>query len=260
MNVFKNFLLILAVLFSCVYAEARNQFAIDSLNCQIFLPESNVATGRAVIICPGGSYKTHAINHEGVDWAKFFNDYGVAVAVIRYDLPYGDRSRPIKNINNVIAVLRNNAADWKINPDDIGIMGSSAGGHLASTIATHPERDNILSFQILFYPVISMQAPLTHGPSHDNFLGINPGLPIEEMFSNHKQVTSSTPRAIIFFSSDDDGVPVDNGIEYYNALRRNGVEASIHIYPEGGHGWGFRSDFPYHKEMLDELKRFINNY
>lgn len=237
---------------------AEKVFDIDSLNCRIFLPDSDKATGRAVVICPGGAYMMHAYNHEGYDWAPFFNNSGIAVAVVRYTLPSGDRNLPIGNIRKVMKELKSNASKWKINPEDIGIMGFSAGGHLASTIATHYDADSRPAFQILFYPVISMQAPLTHEASHDYFLGKNPDKATEELYSNQKQVTESTPRAIIFFSSDDNAVPVENGLEYYNALRGKGVEASIHIYPTGGHGWGYNRDFKYHLQVVDELAGFIN--
>ena len=216
--------------------------------------------GRAIVICPGGSYLGHAIDHEGYDWAPYFNEQGITVAVLAYRLPEGDRTKPISDAEKAIEIMRDSCEVWQINPDNVGIMGSSAGGHLASTIATHSTGKAKPNFQILFYPVISMRQPLTHQMSHDNFLGPNPSSTLEEEYTNYLQVKSDTPRAFIAFSDDDSGVAPANGAKYYIALHEAGVPATIHIYETGEHGWGFNSSFPYHHEMLADLSAWLRGF
>ena len=189
-----------------------------------------------------------------------FNDLGITTVVLRYALPAGDRTRPMGDVYKAMDIIRSNADAWKINPRDIGIMGSSAGGHLASTIATHSTPEHTPSFQILFYPVISMERPLTHEDTHNSFLGNNPTPELEAEFTNYKQVKSDTPRAIIFFSSDDTAVPVMNGVEYYKALNTAGVPAALHIYPTGAHGWGYNASFPYHDAVIEELSTWLKSF
>lgn len=126
-----------------------------------------------MVICPGGGYQHLAMNHEGYDWAPFFNNMGIAAIVLKYRMPHGEKDVPISDAEEAIRLVRRNAANWNINPDDVGIMGSSAGGHLASTVATHAAKDARPDFQILFYPVITMMPDITHKGSHDNLLGSN---------------------------------------------------------------------------------------
>lgn len=227
---------------------------------RVFLPDSAKATGRAVVAMPGGGYAKRAMQHEGYDWAPFFNDRGIALIVVSYRLPAGDRTLPISDAETAIRTVRDHAGEWHINPNDVGIMGSSAGGHLASTIATHATGQARPDFQILFYPVITMDAAYTHAGSRKNLLGKNPPESLVNEFSNEKQVTPDTPRAFIVFSDDDPTVPTTNGINYYAALKRNNVPASLHIYPSGGHGWGFRPNFRYHAEMRSDLSAWLNSF
>ena len=139
-------------------------------------------------------------------------------------------------------------------------MGSSAGGHLASTMATHVKSTVRPAFQVLFYPVITMDKSFTHLGSHDNLLGKDASRELEDQYSNEKQVTKDTPRAYIAFSDDDDAVPTKNGALYYLALKENNVPASFFIYPSGGHGWGSRKDFKYNKEMLQDLEAWLQSF
>lgn len=141
--------------------------------------------------------------------------------------------------------------------EKIGIMGSSAGGHLASTAATHFDSETRPDFQILFYPVVTMDKKLTHGGSRDNLLGKNPSAELVEKYSNEKQVTPQTPPAFIMHSSDDKVVPVENSVNYYLALVKNNVPASLHIYPIGGHGWGYNDSFIYKRQWTDELEKWL---
>ena len=232
----------------------------DTAKVTIFLPEKRLATGRAVVILPGGGYSHLAMQHEGTDWSTFFNQEGIAVVVLKYRMPHGDCRLPIEDAEEAIRMVRRNASRWNINPDDVGIMGSSAGGHLASTIATHAKEDARPNFQILFYPVITMEPDLTHRGSHDNLLGKNAKRKDEREYSNDMQASRLTPRAWIALSDDDQVVLPANGVNYYVELYRHDVPASLHVYPSGGHGWGIRPTFKYHIEMMLELKAWLKSF
>ncbi len=224
---------------------------------RVFLPAKDKANGMAVVCCPGGGYTHLATDHEGYDWAPFYNDLGIALIVLKYRMPRGVTEVPISDAKEALRVVRSHAAEWNINPQRVGIMGSSAGGHLASTVATHSEPSTAPNFQILFYPVISMQTEVTHQGSHDALIGRNASEQLTGLYSNAMQVTAQTPPAIMLLSDDDTAVPPLNSAEYYTALKTHKVKASIHVYPSGGHGWGFRTSFKYHDEMLADLKAWI---
>lgn len=228
---------------------------------RVYLPPKEMATGRAVIACPGGSYSGLAYNHEGYDWAHFFNAQGIAYIVLKYRMPKGGHKEvPFSDATEALRLVKAKAAEWNINPKDVGIMGSSAGGHLASTMATHSKPEVRPAFQILFYPVITMDKMYTHMGSHDNLLGKNASAQLETLYSNEKQVTKDTPRAIILLSDDDVVVPSPNGVNYYLALNKCKVPASLYIYPTGGHGWGAKPDFKYHTEMLGDLSAWLRSF
>lgn len=240
----------------------------DQAELTVYLPDEKLATGRAVLCCPGGGYSHLAMDHEGHQWAPFFNTQGIALIVLKYRMPNGDRMIPVSDAEEAMKNIRSHAAEWHINPNDVGIMGFSAGGHLASSIATHAKGDAAPNFQILFYPVITMDLGFTHKGSHDNFLGETPKdkkalkeyKKLEVEFSNDLQVNRTTPRAFLALSDDDKAVPAANGFNYYQQLYKHDVPASIHIYPTGGHGWGYRETFAYHYEMVFELKAWLNSF
>jgi acetyl esterase/lipase len=236
----------------------------DKAELTVLLPDAKKATGRAIVCCPGGAYSHLAMQHEGTDWQWFFNNQGIALFVLKYRMPRGNYQVPISDAEEAIRVVRRNAKEWNINPNDVGIMGFSAGGHLASTIATHSKGEVKPNFQILFYPVITMVSGFTHKGSHDNFLGKDLSKKeqkrLEQEFSNDMQVTRATPRAFIALSDDDHGVLPSNGVNYYVECFRHDVPASLHVYPTGGHGWGYRESFPYHMEMLLELKAWLTTF
>ena len=236
----------------------------DKAELTVLLPDAKKATGRAIVCCPGGAYSHLAMQHEGTDWQWFFNNQGIALFVLKYRMPRGNYHVPISDAEEAIRVVRRNAKEWNINPNDVGIMGFSAGGHLASTIATHSKGEVKPDFQILFYPVITMVSGFTHKGSHDNFLGKDLSKKeqkrLEHEFSNDMQVTRATPRAFIALSDDDHGVLPSNGVNYYVECFRHDVPASLHVYPTGGHGWGYRESFPYHMEMLLELKAWLTTF
>lgn len=236
----------------------------DKAEMTIYLPDSKKATGRAVVCCPGGGYTHLAMDHEGHQWATFFNNQGIALIVVKYRMPHGNPMVPISDAEQAIKIVRRNAVEWHIDHTNIGIMGFSAGGHLASTIATHSTGEAAPNFQILFYPVITMDPAFTHKGSHDNFLGTNHSKKdmkrLEADYSNDLQVNRTTPRAFIALSDDDKAVPAANGFSYYEYLYKYDVPASIHIYPTGGHGWGYRESFTYHYQMIFELKGWLESF
>ena len=201
-----------------------------------------------------------ATSHEGYDWAPFFNNKGIAVIVLRYRMPDGDPSIPVADAEAALKTVRDSADTWHLNPNDIGIMGFSAGGHLASYIATNAETSIRPSFQILFYPVITMDKAYTHMDSHDNLLGEDANAELEYLYSSEKLVTDETPRAFIVHCNDDNLVSPVNSINYYAALHRRHVPASLHIYPTGGHGWGIRESFPHKEEMMHELSTWLGSF
>ena len=210
--------------------------------------------GMAIVACPGGGYVRLATAHEGHDMAAWFNAQGITFAVLKYRMPNTHHEVPLSDALQAIRIMKQHAEEWGYNK--VGIMGSSAGGHLASTAATHFTKDSRPDFQILFYPVVSMVNP-THQGSKDNLLGKTPSQEMLNLYSNEKQVTPQTPPAFIMHSSDDKAVPVSNSIDYYTALVKNGVSASLHIYPIGGHGWGFRDNFIYKRQWTGELEKWL---
>ena len=232
----------------------------DTAYFKVFLPAAKRATGRAVVICPGGGYARLAMDHEGTQWAPFFNNMGIATIVLHYRMPNGNAKVPISDAEEALRTVRRNAKNWHINASDIGIMGFSAGGHLASTIATQSKGDAKPNFQILFYPVITMMQGYTHQGSHDNLLGYNASKKDEQKFCSDLQVTRVTPRACLLLSDDDHAVLPINSVNYYAELYRHDVPASIYVYPTGGHGWGMNTSFAYHSEMLLNLKGWLESF
>lgn len=240
----------------------------DKAELTVYLPDAKKATGRAVVCLPGGGYTHLAMDHEGHQWATFFNNQGIALIVLKYRMPHGNPQIPVSDAEQAMKFVRMNATEWHIDRNDVGIMGFSAGGHLASTIATHSKGEASPDFQILFYPVITMDPGFTHKGSHDNLLGTVAESKKEQKemrrlefeYSNELQVNRTTPRAFIALSDDDKAVPAANGFNYYQQLYKHDVSASLHIYPTGGHGWGYRESFAYHYQMLFELKAWLQSF
>ena len=225
---------------------------------RVFLPEESQRNGMAVLVCPGGGYRVLSLGQEGYEWADFFTRQGIATIVLSYRMPMGVKEVPISDATEAMRLIRENAAEWGISPDRVGILGSSAGGHLASTIATHSPKATRPDFQILFYPVISMNKEITHMDSHNCFVGENASKELEDEYSNQLHVAADTPPAILLLSDDDFLVSPLNSIEYYAALKRAKVKASMHIYPSGGHGWGCGKWFKYHNEMMNDLQAWLD--
>lgn len=221
----------------------------------VYLPSKRSATGQAVIICPGGGYHYLAYDWEGSDIARYLNSVGVAAMVLKYRLPvYGNVVEPHKvpliDAQRAMRLVRFNAARWNIDPHKIGVMGFSAGGHLASTLGTHFDQGNPAAtdsvermscrpdFMILMYPVISFADSITHKGSREALTGKDPDDKMTAFYSNELQVTKDTPPAFLVHSGDDNAVPVENSLLMYKALRAQNIPAEMHIFPEGGHGFG----------------------
>jgi len=220
----------------------------------VFLPPKEKANGTAVVICPGGGYSVVAFDYEGTEVAKKFNDMGVAAFVLKYRIPNPETMvdpsiGPLQDAQRAIKMVRESAKLYNINPDKIGIMGFSAGGHLASTEGTHFNKPVIANtsntslrpnFMILIYPVISFTDSIAHMGSRNQLIGKNPSPEKVKEYSNELQITSNTPPTFLVHASDDGGVKVQNSITFYLALVKNNVPAEMHIYETGGHGFGMK--------------------
>jgi len=221
----------------------------------VFLPAKEKANGCAIVVCPGGGYTDVAAGHEGYDVAKRLNDAGIAAFVLKYRLPDDqtmiDKSiGPLQDAQRAIQLVREQAADWKIDPKRVGIMGFSAGGHLASTAGTHfskvliGNKNNISlrpDFMILVYPVISFADSICHRGSRDHLIGKDPSPQKMWEYSNELQVNSQTPPGYLVHAKDDDVVPVQNSLLFYEALRKNNVPADLFLFEKGGHGFGMNN-------------------
>lgn len=270
----KSFALLVVLLAVSVSAMAQRSFDVnlwaakapnknglqDTAYIKVYLPDAKRATGRAVVICPGGGYEHLSMESEGTQWAPFFNNMGIAAIVLHYRMPNGNVKVPISDAEEAMRIVRRNAKNWHVNASDVGIMGFSAGGHLASTIATQSKADAKPNFQILFYPVITMMQGYTHQGSHDNLLGKDARRKDEQKYCSDLQVTRVTPRACLLLSDDDHVVMPINSVNYYAELYRHDVHASIYVYPTGGHGWGMNTSFAYHAEMLTNLKGWLESF
>ena len=213
--------------------------------------------GMAIVACPGGGYVRLAMNHEGHDLAAWYNAQGITYAVLKYRMPNGHSEVPLSDAGQAIALVRQHAEEWGVDPHKVGIQGASAGGHLAASAATlYTSDDTRPDFQVLFYPVITMQDN-THAGSRAGLLGPNPTDKQKLHYSLESQVNDQTPPAFIMLSTDDRSVPPTNGVNYYLALQAHDVPAALHVYPIGGHGWGFRDSFTYKMQWTQELEKWL---
>lgn len=241
--------------------EATQQGILRIANVQtptidVYLPTKQIATGEAVVIFPGGGYGILAYDWEGTDFAKWLNAQGIAGIVVKYRLPVSKsltdpKEVPLMDAQRAIRLVRQHAATWNINPSKVGVMGFSAGGHLASTLSTQYDHEvdrakdeiDALSarpdFSVLVYPVISFRDAAVHSGSRKNLIGENTSQELMDRFSGELNVNSQTPPTFLVHAQDDKGVPIENSLLYYQALHKHGVKSSLHIYPTGGHGFGF---------------------
>lgn len=234
----------------------------------VYLPEKDKATGTSVIICPGGGYGILAMDYEGYAVAKEFNKIGIAAFVLKYRLPNDEimvdkAFGPLQDVQQAMFVVRKNASKWNIKPNKIGVMGFSAGGHLASSLSVHYNDVKIENkdinlrpdFSILIYPVISMLES-THIGSRNNLLGAAPSQELLAYFSNERSVNQDTPPTFLVHAMDDGGVPVSNSIIYGQALAKHKVPAEMHLYQSGGHGFGLNNKTT-EDRWFDRLKNWL---
>ena len=228
---------------------------VQQPSIEIYFPSKQSATGQAIVVCPGGGYGILAYDWEGTDIAKWLNANGIAAIVLKYRLPNSKSNvdpklSPLLDAQRAIRTVRANADKWNIKKDKIGIIGFSAGGHLASTEGTHFDKGNPNAtdsidrqssrpdFMVLMYPVITMLRQSMHQGSRNNLIGANADSATAKYYSNELQVTKETPPTFLVHASDDKTVPVENSIIFYQALIANNIPAEMHIYPYGGHGFG----------------------
>jgi acetyl esterase/lipase len=229
--------------------QSTSQVSVPTL--ALYLPKKETANQSAVLIFPGGGYSHLAMHKEGKKVALWLNSLGITAFVLKYRLPTDrvmkDKSiGPLQDAQEAIRTIRRNAKEWNIDPAKIGVLGFSAGGHLASTLATHYldkvyDADTISArpdFSILIYPVISMEEGITHNGSKVNLLGANAVKELVDKYSNEKQIDANTPKTFLIHASDDKVVPVENSIQYYMNLKKFNVPVEMHLYENGGHGFG----------------------
>ncbi len=223
---------------------------VSEAEMYVYLPEKEKNTGAAVVICPGGGYWIEAMDHEGYQMAEWLQERGVAGIVLKYRLPYGHHEIPSGDARQAMRIVRKNAQEWGIHPEKIGIAGSSAGGHLASTAGTrfdygNPESNNPFEkissrpdFMLLLYPVITFREEFGHMGSRKNLIGEGNDWKLVEKYSSELHVSPETPPTFLVLADDDKSVVPRNSVEFYLKLKENNVPAEMHIFAEGGHGFG----------------------
>ena len=233
----------------------------------IYEADPEKATGQSIVICPGGGYWLVAIGHEGHDFGKWLAENGVTAAVLMYRMPNHHPEVPLEDAAEALRYMKEEYAP-KHNIRSVGIMGFSAGGHLAAAtavgvLAANGDKSHRAAirpdFAVLFYPVITGDALFTHKGSFDNLLGVNRTAELTEKYSIEKLVSENTPPTFIALSDDDTGVPPANSIRFYNAMKAHNRPASIHVFPSGGHGWGFRDSFKYKSHWQKALLEWMWN-
>ncbi len=237
-----------------VYTQEATQ---QSPGITIAVPDSQRAE-KSVVVVPGGGYNHLAGGKEGEDWIDFFTTRGVAVAVVRYRLPEGDRTRPLGDVQTAFQLLREHATEWNVNPEGIGIMGFSAGGHLAAAYTGSSEIELKPRFQLLFYPVVRLDNR-DHLGMAKKFLGNDCSDAERQAWSTHNMINSLTPTTFLCLADDDGTISPTNATLYYNTLRDHHIPATMHIYPNGGHGFGAAKSFPHRQRMMDEVAQFVEN-
>ncbi|MFR8566915.1 MAG: alpha/beta hydrolase [Alistipes shahii] len=216
------------------------------------------ATGQAAVICPGGGYEFVSMEHEGDAFARWIAEQGITAAVIKYRMPNHHPEVPLEDVEQALRVMKGEIPGaGELSVQRVGIIGFSAGGHLAAMAATvgrvRPD------FMVLFYPVITAAKELAHEGSFDNLLGRERTEELNARYSLENRVTETTPPTILFLADDDDCVPALNAVSFYRALKEHGVAASLHIYPSGQHGWGILDRFPYKSAWQSALTDWLQN-
>jgi acetyl esterase/lipase len=232
---------------------------VDEAQVFVHYPATSDALSPAILICPGGGYTRLALGHEGHDMAKWYASQGFVAVVLKYRMPRGNHAIPLSDAEKAMMFIRDNAKEWKIDTRKIGVVGASAGGHLAASLSNLAALPNRPDFAILYYPVISFDDSMAHTGSKKHLLGENSDdAPLIHRYSLEKQVNDQTPPTLLLLSNDDKVVAPSNSIRYYSALKEKNIPASLHIFPTGGHGWGFRQSFPYHEESKVLIQKWLN--
>lgn len=226
--------------------ERISNISVPSMS--FFPAEPSKNTGVTILLIPGGGYGRQAAGHEGSQFGEWLSSIGINAFVLKYRLPNKHAFIPLKDAQQAMRIIRSRAAEWKLNPSKVGVSGFSAGGHLASTLGTRFDKASRPDFMILFYPVVSMQESVTHMGSRENLLGMSYKKDSVNYYSNELQVTKDCPPTLFFLSDDDSAVPPQNSVDLYLALQKFKIPTAMYIFPEGGHGWGFRPSFRYHEQ------------
>ncbi len=234
-------------------------FNITAPRLDVYLPQKSLEISECplLLVCPGGAYQYVSADNEGKRVAQWFNERGIAVAVLKYRLPNGHSDIPLADARAALRFVRENAAKWHIASDSIGVMGFSAGGHLTASLLCYPEADCRANFGVLIYPVLSMEDGVTHAKTKRLLLGEQPTAEQVAHWSLAKAVTDVVPRTMIIACQDDRAVPVRNSLEFYQALTDVKVSAEMLLLPQGGHGWGFTRTFPMRDVMENALLRWM---
>ena len=233
-------------------------YNITETELYIYPADAAKATGQAVVVCPGGGYRVVAMQCEGDDVGRWLSAHGITVVVVKYRLPDGHREVPLEDVEAALRYTRDHAAEYGVDPARVGIMGFSAGGHLAGSAATMLPEAVRPAFAVLVYPVITAEPGKCHKGSFDNLLGAGRTADDEAQWSLEKRVTPSTPPTLLLLADDDRAVPPVNSTLFYEALKRNGVkDCSLHIYPSGGHGIGFDPDHIYRSQWRADVLDYL---
>ena len=250
---------------------------VQKPDISVFLPSKNNRTGQAVLVIPGGGYQAIVHIWEGEDIAKWLNSNGIAAIVLKYRLPNAksniiSHKSPLLDASRAMKIIKEHAKEWQIDKNNIGVMGFSAGGHLASTLGTHYDKDRNKSsdrsnlhssrpdFMVLMYPVITMDKRFTHMGSRINLLGENPSPELVDYYSNEKQISENTPPTVIVHSTDDNVVLVENSTAFYKALQEKNIDSEMHIFQYGGHGFALANGKGYLELWKNICIEWLRNY
>jgi acetyl esterase/lipase len=257
-------MLFMSAFYSCLHTQTQDTIKLWPENSgseskmYVYYPEIENTALPAVLICPGGGYNGLAIYHEGHDMAKWYASQGFVAAVLKYRMPKGDHTIPLIDAEKAISIIRENAKDWHVDKNKVGVIGSSAGGHLAASLSNLAADENRPNFAILYYPVISFDNDITHHGTKNNLLGDSIDNPeLVYRYSLEKQVNDQTPQTLLLLSDDDDLVVPANSIRYYSALKEKKIPAAMYIFPTGGHGWGFKDSFLYQEETKTLIQKWL---
>ncbi|GAB1416976.1 alpha/beta hydrolase [Paludibacter sp.] len=237
----------------------RKDFVVKISEARMYFYPANKSnnTGTAVLICPGGGYSGVSAIKEGEEVAQWFNSLGVTAFVLYYRMPNGYHAIPFKDARTALDIINKRSKGWKINKSKIGIMGFSAGGHLAATVGTQMKGKNRPKFMILGYPVITMQSEYTHRGSRQNLLGKSPDESLVTQYSAELQVSKKTPPTFLFHAEDDKTVPIQNSRLFADSLKAKGVPFELYTFPEGGHGIGLRPTNPEADKWAEMLAKWM---